>query len=62
MMGGPMRRGGLRVVAARADVHAGKVSLAAANAGTVPHELAILPLPAGQGVGATAVGPDGRVD
>ncbi|MDQ4489205.1 sulfocyanin-like copper-binding protein [Sinomonas sp. ASV486] len=62
MLGGPRMRGGMRLSSDRASVPSGKVSFAVTNAGSVPHELVILPLPAGQVPGTRSVGADGRVD
>lgn len=68
MMGGPMMSGGwrgmsmARVFANPAVVRAGTVSLRVVNQGALTHELVVLPLPAGQAVGARTVGTDGRVD
>lgn len=45
----------------RVDVPAGTVTLRLDNAGTVAHELVVLPLADGQQVGARTVGADGRV-
>ncbi|MFI9081202.1 sulfocyanin-like copper-binding protein [Streptomyces sioyaensis] len=43
-------------------VPAGVVSLRVVNAGVLPHEVVVLPLPAGQTVGERLTGVDGRVD
>ena len=43
-------------------VPAGRVTLVAANRGTRPHELVVLPLPAGQPAGVRAVAADDTVD
>lgn len=66
---GPMMRrdtwwamGAMALTPSRADVPAGTVSLAVRNRGMLPHEVAVLPLPAGQPAGARAVGRDGTVD
>ncbi len=67
-MGGPMMRGGstmggtMRVVADRQTVAAGTVSLRVANVGSLVYELVVLPLDTGAGVGARAVGANGRVE
>lgn len=58
MMGG---WGGMRVLADRADVPAGTVSLRVADVGSLVHELVVLPLPDGQEVGRRVIGADGRV-
>jgi uncharacterized cupredoxin-like copper-binding protein len=61
MMGGGMMRGrAMRVLGQPSVVPAGTVSFRAFNAGSVTHELVVLPLPPG-GVGTRATGPDGRV-
>jgi len=61
MMGGGMLRGGtMRVVAQPSVVPAGSVSFRVFNAGSVTHEVVVLPMPPG-GVGTRAVGCDGRV-
>lgn len=56
MMGGTMALRSDRV-----DVPAGTITLGLYNAGTVTHELVVLPLAAGQQVGTRSVGADGRV-
>lgn len=56
MMGGAMALRSDRV-----DVPAGTVTLRLYNAGTVTHELVVLPLTDGQQVGVRPVGADGRV-
>ncbi|MGG7569365.1 sulfocyanin-like copper-binding protein [Streptomyces sirii] len=43
-------------------VPAGVVSLRVVNAGVLPHEVVVLPLPTGQTVGERPTGADGRVD
>lgn len=62
MMGGPRMRGGMRVSASTSSVRSGRVSFAVTNAGSIPHELVILPLPDGQSPGTRTEGADGRVD
>lgn len=62
MMGGPMMDGAMRLSADRTSAPHGKVSFAASNLGSVPHELLILPLPQGQTPGTRTMGPDGRID
>jgi uncharacterized cupredoxin-like copper-binding protein len=59
MRGRGMRGRGMRLAADRASVPRGQVSFAVTNLGSVPHELLVLPLPEGQGLGARAVGADG---
>jgi uncharacterized cupredoxin-like copper-binding protein len=62
MMGPPMMRGGMWVTAERTSIGPGEVSLLVTNAGHLPHELMVLPLPQGQNPGLRTVGPDGRVN
>jgi uncharacterized cupredoxin-like copper-binding protein len=68
MMGGGPIGGGMmsgrmmEVSVATFAVSAGEVSFRATNAGWMLHELVVLPLPAGQAVGARPVGPDGTVN
>jgi uncharacterized cupredoxin-like copper-binding protein len=64
MMGGQMGTmgGTMRVVTNRQRVPAGKVSFRVGNAGTLVHELVILPLNGGAAVGQRHVGSDNRVD
>lgn len=54
--------GMMRLTAAPAQVSAGTVSLRAVNTGAWPHEVMVMPLPAGQSVGQRAIGADGKVD
>ena len=66
-MGGRMMMGGwgggmMRVLTSRAQVPAGTVSFRVINTGSLVHELVVIPLTSGQGVGERAVGADGRVD
>ena len=63
MMGGAAQSNGgmMRVLASRAGVAAGTVSLRVTNTGALTHELVVLPLPAGQQPGSRPVGPDGTV-
>jgi uncharacterized cupredoxin-like copper-binding protein len=66
-MGGRMMMGGwgggmMRVLTSRAQVPAGTVSFRVVNTGRLVHEVVVLPLTSGQGVGERAVGADGRVD
>jgi len=61
MMNGGMMSGRImNVAAAPSSVPAGDVSLRVWNAGTIVHELVIMPRPPG-GAGTRAVGTDGRV-
>ena len=54
---------GMMRVAASTGVVAGRtVSLRVSNVGVITHELVVLPLPAGQPVGARQAGSDGKVD
>lgn len=64
MMGGPGGGMGGRMTlgAAPHTVRAGAVSFVAVNHGARAHELLVLPLSAGQPVGARPVGPDGTVE
>ena len=50
----------MRLTATPASVPAGKISFRASNAGSLTHELVILPLPAG-GAGSRPIGPGGTV-
>ena len=68
--GGPMMRamgawpmgGMMRILTSTTTVRIGTVSLRVANTSSLVHELVVLPLPAGQGVGQRAVGAHGRID
>jgi len=63
MMGGPgMMRGSMRLSAGQATVPHGKVTFLVTNAGTIPHELLVLPLAGTQNAGTRPVGRDGRAD
>jgi uncharacterized cupredoxin-like copper-binding protein len=63
MMGGPgMMRGSMRLTADRDTVVHGKVTFLVTNAGTIPHEMLVVPLPDTQRAGTRPVGRDGRVD
>lgn len=55
------RPGMMRVLAAPTAVGHGTVSLRVSNTGLLTHELVVLPLPAGQPVGARVAGTDGKV-
>ena len=60
---GPMMGGRSMVLSTGVRaVPAGRVTLVAANRGTRPHELVVLPLPNGQPAGARAVAADDTVD
>ncbi len=69
-MGGPMMQGAggsmsggmMRLSLDRSTVAHGQVSFLAINAGSVGHELVILPLPIGQIVGTRAIGADAKID
>jgi uncharacterized cupredoxin-like copper-binding protein len=54
--------GMMRVVASTGGVAGQTVSLRVSNVGVITHELVVLPLPAGQPVGARQAGSDGKVD
>ncbi|MET8808461.1 sulfocyanin-like copper-binding protein [Streptomyces sp. NPDC004546] len=51
----------MRLAAHPTTVPAGKVTVRVINAGTLKHEVIVLPLPAGQAAGQRAIGSDGRV-
>ncbi|MGW2642889.1 sulfocyanin-like copper-binding protein [Streptomyces sp. NPDC001348] len=51
----------MRLAAHPTTIPAGKVTVRVVNAGTLPHEVIVLPLPAGRAAGERAVGSDGRV-
>lgn len=53
--------GMMRLVARPTTVPAGKVTVRVVNAGSLTHEVIVLPLPAGQAAGERAIGSDGRV-
>lgn len=68
-MGGPMMRrpngmtgGAMRMTADRNTVAHGPVSFLVTNAGTISHELVILPLPEGQIPGTRPIGADAKID
>jgi len=56
------RPGMMRVAASTGVVAGPTVSLRVTNIGVITHELVVLPLPAGQRVGARQAGSDGKVD
>lgn len=60
--GGMMTGGMMRLITSTATVPAGTVSFRVLNAGTVVHELVVLPLPNNQIVGTRPVGANGQVD
>lgn len=63
MMAGPgMMRGSMRLTTDRATVVHGNVSFLVTNAGTIPHEMLVVPLSGNQSAGTRPVGRDGRVD
>lgn len=63
MMGGSgMMRGSMRLSASQATVAHGKVTFLVTNAGTIPHEMLVLPLTGTQNRGTRPVGRDGRAD
>jgi hypothetical protein len=55
------RAGMMRVVSVPTSVPDGVVSLRVTNAGYLTHELVVLPLREGRGVGTRGVGTDGKV-
>ncbi|MCB5282235.1 MULTISPECIES: sulfocyanin-like copper-binding protein [unclassified Arthrobacter] len=68
-MGGPMMGprngmlgGAMRMTADRNTVAHGTVSFLATNAGTISHELVILPLPESQIPGTRPIGADAKID
>jgi uncharacterized cupredoxin-like copper-binding protein len=68
-MGGPMMRrpngmmgGAMRMTADRSTVAHGTVSFLVTNAGTISHELVILPLPDSQIPGTRPIGADAKID
>ena len=69
-MGGPMMQGNdgsvmggaMRVSLDRSAVAAGRVTFLAVNAGSVLHELVVLPLGTGRIAGTRPAGADGKVD
>ncbi|MEV5733819.1 sulfocyanin-like copper-binding protein [Streptomyces sp. NPDC052292] len=58
---GPRGTGMMRLVARPTTVPAGRTTVRVFNAGTVTHEVVVLPLAPGRAVGERAVGSDGRV-
>ncbi|WP_229841725.1 sulfocyanin-like copper-binding protein [Streptomyces brasiliensis] len=52
----------MRLVARPATVSAGVVSLWVLNTGAMAHEVVVLRLPSGQGIGERPIGPDGKVN
>lgn len=69
-MGGPMMGqfngmmygGAMRLSADHATVRQGTVSFLVTNAGSIDHEMVILPLPNSQSVGTRPIGAGGKVD
>jgi len=59
---GMMHPGAMALSAEPATVHHGTVTFRVSNAGTVTHELVILPLAASQSVGARPFGADATID
>ena len=57
-----MGMGMMRIFASPGTVPRGTVSILASNAGAWTHELVVLPLSAGQGVGQRPVGSDGKIN
>lgn len=62
MMGGWQGSGMMRILSDTQQVPAVTVSFRVANTGSLVHELIVLPLPTGQGVGQRAVARDNKVD
>lgn len=63
MMAGPgMMRGSMRLTADRGTVVHGKLTFLVTNAGTIPHEMLVVPLAGTQSAGTRPVGRDGRAD
>ncbi|MGN6442097.1 MAG: sulfocyanin-like copper-binding protein [Arthrobacter sp.] len=63
MRSGPrMMRGGMRLTADRATVVHFKVTFLVTNAGSIPHEMLVVPLAGTQSAGSRPMGRDGRVD
>jgi uncharacterized cupredoxin-like copper-binding protein len=63
MMGRPNGNGGaMRMTADRSTVSHGTVSFLATNAGSISHELVLLPLPDDQIAGTRPIGADARID
>ncbi|WP_445280625.1 sulfocyanin-like copper-binding protein [Streptomyces sp. DSM 118148] len=58
---GPRGTGMMRLVAHPTTVPAGRTTVRVVNAGTVTHEVVVLPLAPGRAAGERAVGSDGRV-
>ena len=57
----PATAGMMRIATDRQSVPSGQISLTAANAGSMTHELIVLPLGAGQSVGTRTIGTNNRV-
>lgn len=53
--------GVMRLVAHPGTIPAGQVTVRVVNAGSLTHEVVVLPLPAGRTAGERAIGSDGRV-
>ncbi len=62
MDGGAVRGAMMRLTTSAATVARGTVSFAVTNAGSINHELVVLPLPAGQIPGTRAIRGDAKVD
>lgn len=62
MMGGPGRRGAMRLTADQTTIPHGPVKFVLVNAGRYVHELVILPLPGTQIAGTRPIGGDGQID
>ena len=52
----------MRIFAIPENVSRGTMSIRVINTGALTHELVVLPLPAGQGIGQRPIGADGKVD
>jgi hypothetical protein len=57
-----MGMGMMRIFATPGNVPKGTVSIRALNTGVWPHEVMVLPLPPGQGVGQRPIGVDGKIN
>ncbi|MEV7238806.1 hypothetical protein AB0N06_34315 [Streptomyces sp. NPDC051020] len=62
MMGGGYGMRMMRLAAHPAVVPSGVTSLRVFNTGVLTHEVIVLPLPPGQGIGERPTGPDGKID
>ncbi|HET7139426.1 MAG TPA: sulfocyanin-like copper-binding protein [Arthrobacter sp.] len=63
MLAGPrMMRASMSLTADPATLVQGKVTFVVTNAGAIPHEMLVVPLPGTQSAGTRPMGRDGRVD